>query len=983
MKPALFLFLALLSVHPAAPTSIDWQTRYQEVSQLEKSGQADQAQALAENIASEAENRVGPQSSELVPVLKELSQLYLRRHLYPKAEALLQRMLEIQEKNFGPDDPKTADAVSDLGWYYQNMADYPRARKLLQRSLEIREAKLGRRHEAVADSLNSLGVLSENLGEFKQSEQYYLEALQIRRELLGPDHPSTGTTTNNLATLYWSLGDYGRAEQYFNEALRIREKDFGPLALSTATSMNNLALLYRSMGDYSRARPLYLKVLAIREAKLGPEHPFTLTTVHQLALLYADLGDYPKAEQLLLRAVRGREKVFGSEHPDTARSLFHLAWLYDREKEYDQAEPLHLKALALRIKVLGEKHPETAGSYGYLARHYHLQGKLAEAEPLYKKALDLQIQLLGENAPDTLKTVENLACLYLDENKPDLSLSYARKAMQTRESMLQNLFTFTSEHQRIDFQKTLSLYNLPASLGNPDDIARVAFRTKGVVLDSMIEDQIAARASKDPDVARLFDQLQSVSRRLLRAEMRLPEDPGATPPGGGSELEKLQQEENVLQAGFARKISGNSSARRALQIDPGQIRKAIPKNSVLIEWLRYEAYQKNLQTKTAYGALVLAPGMPDRWVPLGDAAEIDSLVRSYQKYMHHRVRDAAVDRVTSDLSEKTWAPLASVFPPGTEQVILSPDGPLNFVSFAALPMQDGRFWAEKYFFTYVSSGRDLLRKNQPPANDQKIAVFANPDYKLRTAPANAIPAVASGGDLLRQFDGIELSPLSGSEDEARFLVQRSVPWKCDTVCYLGKQATESNLSALHSPLVLHMATHGLFLPEPGSPVVSSVPDRSGNPKPSIVLADPMQRSMLLLAGAQRTFDAWQKGIVPPTENDGIVSAGEVGGLDLQGTWLVVLSACDTGQGEARAGEGVLGLRRGFVMAGAQNLLLTLWPVGDSETVSLMESFYDKAFETRDAPRALALVQRERLELLRKKYGLGQAIRLSGPFILSF
>src|SRR4029453_13663823 len=153
--------------------------------------------------------------------------------------------------------------------------------------------------------------------------------------------------------------------------------------------------------------------------------------------------------------------------------------------------------------------------------------------------------------------------------------------------------------------------------------------------------------------------------------------------------------------------------------------------------------------------------------------------------------------------------------------------------------------------------------------------------------------------------------------------------------------------------------------------------------PERKLENPMYRSGLALAGAQRTLRAWGgEGEVPPVENDGIVTAEEVGGLKLNGTWLVVLSACETGLGEARAGEGVMGLRRGFIQAGAQNLLMTLWPISDQNTVKIMLDFYDAALKSSNAPQALADTQRDWLVKLRKERGLLEAVRFAGPFIMS-
>ena len=199
--------------------------------------------------------------------------------------------------------------------------------------------------------------------------------------------------------------------------------------------------------------------------------------------------------------------------------------------------------------------------------------------------------------------------------------------------------------------------------------------------------------------------------------------------------------------------------------------------------------------------------------------------------------------------------------------------------------------------------------------------------------------------------------------------------------FLGPNATEAELSQVSSPRVLHLATHGFFLPEVELGKQTN-PLQQPSEIPKTKLENPMHRSGLALAGAQRTLEAWSRGEVPPIENDGIVTAEEVGGLKLNGTWLVVLSACETGSGEARAGEGVMGLRRGFIQAGAQNLLMTLWPISDKTTVQIMLDFYEAADKTHNAPEALAEVQRNWLVKLRKELGLRAAVRLAGPFIMS-
>jgi CHAT domain-containing protein len=300
----------------------------------------------------------------------------------------------------------------------------------------------------------------------------------------------------------------------------------------------------------------------------------------------------------------------------------------------------------------------------------------------------------------------------------------------------------------------------------------------------------------------------------------------------------------------------------------------------------------------------------------------------------------------------------------------------------------------------VASGRDLLREFKP-SSAPVMLVYAHPDFnagKVREVrdEHNQLPAgvTAFRSVEIHDFQNVSLPPLPGTAREAADLSAqiKQVGWQSQV--FLGANATETQLEQTNSPRVLHLATHGFFLPDNEDD--QAIGENSGRhdagdsgtggleskPGRKVILKNPMHRSGLAVAGALRTLQAWAKGEVPPPENDGIVTAEEVGGLKLDGTWLVVLSACDTGSGEAKAGEGVMGLRRGFVQAGAQNLLMTLWPISDLTTVQIMLDFYVAAFKTGNAPQALADVQRDALVKFRQERGLLAAVQLAGPFIMS-
>jgi CHAT domain-containing protein len=338
------------------------------------------------------------------------------------------------------------------------------------------------------------------------------------------------------------------------------------------------------------------------------------------------------------------------------------------------------------------------------------------------------------------------------------------------------------------------------------------------------------------------------------------------------------------------------------------------------------------------------------------------------------VRDAALAEVLRGLYDSLCAPVLAALPEGIHRLVISPDGDLDFISFATLLDDNERFLADDFEIGYVASGRDLLRPADHPPRSRKLVVFADPDY----GHAPGAPAARGRGKAAGAAQD-NLAPLPGTVREADFLWQEAKREGCDAAIYRGAAASKANLVAQDSPYVLHLATHGLYLSADDFP---NVPAGSADASTG-TLGQPMMRSLLALAGASVTLRDWKRGIFPPLDNDGLLTAQQAAGLHLDTTWLVTLSACDTGTGEVRAGEGVLGLRRGFAEAGAENLLMTLWTADDAETSDLMEAFYRDALQSGDAPGALARAQRAKLDELRAKEGLSSAVRKAGPFVLSY
>jgi tetratricopeptide (TPR) repeat protein/CHAT domain-containing protein len=956
-------------------------------------GDYTKAEPLFQRALKIDEKALGPNHAGTAGALNNLGELYRSMGNYAKAEPLFQRALKIDEKALGPNHRDTSAVLSNLASLYYSLADYAKAEPLFQRALKIREKVLGPNHADTAVVLNNLGELYTFMGNYAKAEPLYQRALKIREKALDSDHPQIALSLNSLAALYYYRGDYAKAEPLYQRALKIKEKALGPDHPETATVLNNLALLYNSLGDYAKAEPLYQRALKIHEKALGPDHPDTAADLDRLATLYKGIGDYGKAEPLYQRALKIDEKALGPDHSNAAADLNNLAGLYDSMGDYAKAEPLHQRALKIAEKVLGPEHPNTAMGLNNLAELYRSTGDYDKAEPLYQRALKIDEKALGPDHPETAIVLNNLALLKIDTGETKDATALSAHARQAEEKHLSNILSFTSEQQRLTFQKTTDPYALFATLGNAAELAQTVLRQKGVVLDSLLEDRLVAEASSDPKQREIIAQLRAEKQRLMQLVLEVPKDLSeTTQKQRAAEKEKLSTEVEQLEAGLARQVAGLGKARRALSVTVPQVQSVLPKQAVLIELLRYFYYLEKIKFERRYGAVVISASGEPKWVPLGVAAEIEKDIALYQKSVRGKTDEATLGNVLKTLEERVWAPIQKALPEDSTTVIVSPDGELSFVSFATLLTPDDRFLGEKYSISYVASGRDLLRESKPSGNPTTV-VFANPDFgsqAITQAPASSSP-VALRSMEMRDLQSMWLPALPGTAAEAADLER----WAGKAVkVFLGPDATEAELRQVSSPRVLHLATHGFFLPEvelgkQTNPLLQPIELRKEtNPLvqpseiPKTKLENPMYRSGLSLAGAQRTLKAWGRGEIPPIENDGIVTAEEVGGLKLNGTWLVVLSACETGSGEARAGEGVMGLRRGFIQAGEQNLLMTLWPINDRITVEIMLNFYEAADKTHNAPEALAEVQRGSLIKLRKERGLLPAVRLAGPFLMS-
>jgi CHAT domain-containing protein len=945
------------------------------------------------------ENTLGPEHPDTAVSLGGLALLYRTTGFYAKAEPLYLRAIAITEKALGPEHPYTATALNNLATLYDATGAYAKTEPLYQRVLAITEKVLGPEHPSTAIALNNLAELYRVTGAYAKAEPLYLRTLAIIEKVLGPDHSNTATVLNNLAMLYSATGAYTKAEPLYQHALAVTEKALGPDHPETAISLNNLAFLYRTTGAYAQAEPLYRRALAIYEKTLGPEHPDTPNFLNNLAELYRATGAFAKAESFYQRALAIREKVLDPEHPDTADSLNNLAALYQSTGDYTKSEPLYQRALAIREKVLGPEHPSTATALNNLAALYRVTGAYAKAERFYQRALLIIEKALGPEHPETASSLNNLATLYqnigsYEKAEPlyQRALAITEKALAPDDpytaiwlSNLAALYQSTDAYAKAEplnrraqdimeintarfllsgdearkrayLQQRIGYAHADASfsLAAADPSARAlgitaVLRYKGRVLDAMAGSVALLRRSIDPKDQTIFDELAAVAQQLSALTFRGP---------GNLSVQAYRERADTL-AREQERLEGELSARSAAfrqavaPVTLGGVRQGLPADWVLIEWFRYQPFDpKATDEKTRWGAsryvaYVLRREGDPAAIDVGAARDIDRLVGRFRAAVSDPSRNAFYKEAAQDLFAKLIEPLRSSLS-GINRLLLSPDGALNLVPFAALMDEHGEYVAQRFELTYLTSGRDLLSLAAPAPARGRPAVMADPDYgQSASGPPLDISSYRSG-DLDRS--GLVFTPLAGTAVEARAL-QELLKLNAEEVL-TGTDATEERVKALHGPRILHVATHGFFLSDQQMTAAALRPvSFSTGALPHLPMGEnPLLRSGLALAGAnaRRSGDS----------DDGILTAAEAAQLDLRGTELVVLSACETGLGQVdEEGEGVYGLRRALVLAGAQAQLVSLWKVADAQTQALMVDYYRRLIKGEGRAAALREAQK--------------------------
>ncbi len=849
----------------------------------------------------------------------------------------------------------TGRALNVAGKYDDSIKTLTQARDLAEKSLPADDP-------LIASLLSSLAMVERTKGDMANAEENFQRAADIYRKAYGEESAEAARATGNLGLVHLSKGEFIEAKPYFEKAVEISERTLGPEDPQVVTYMMDLALVHSRMGDLQTAVDTFQRALKISEKWIGPDDELTMRLTYDLGDTYLDMNRPDLAKPLMEKTLAIIGRVHGPEHPYNAYPLQNLGIIARKDQNYDQALEYLTHAEKIREKSIGLHHPLTATLIVNIGNVYHDKGDYAKATEYLLQALDILETTSGPNDPATLMTLANLSRTYSAANDPARAFEYQTRTDQMVERSLSLNLATGSEREKLAYIDTIAHFNersiwmgvaeAPDNELAVDGAAAAILQRKARVLDALAESMATLRVHLKPEDRALLDDLSNTTSELASLSLA---GPKKTPlPEYQSQLDALQKKREKLEADISRRSEGYFEPESAVTLEA--VRAAIPANAALIEYATYRPYHPEqadddkMYSEARYVAFVIPRAGKIRFADLGPVKGIDADIAAWRASLADPTRKdtSALARV---VDQKVMAPVRAVAG-NPSHLLISPEGELNLVPFEALVDENRKFLVENYSITYLTTGRDLLRMQNPRASHSAPMVVANPLFgeptdtlvASATEPSHGSKSstltrrnVTTGASLSQMY----FAPLPGTEQEARS-IETLFP---NAVVVTGRDATKAALKQADAPQILHIATHGFFLNDPEPPSdekpskeaaasasARASAKRAGEASSDAGAADdnPLLKSGLALSGANATKDS--------SEN-GVLTGLEAAGLNLWGTKLVTLSACETGVGTVKDGEGVYGLRRAFFLAGTETLVMSLWDVSDRVTREMMSAYY--------------------------------------------
>jgi CHAT domain-containing protein/tetratricopeptide (TPR) repeat protein len=945
---------------------------------------------------------------DLATALGGLGTLYDNLDKYADAEQVFNQALAANLKALGPQHPLIGLSLEHLADAYSGEGKFTDAEQTYAKAMASEEKSTSPDQSTIALIEEDTAELLRDEGKYPQAESLLLQALQNRAKALGPNHPDVAGVLTDLGRLYEHEFRYSDSERAFKQALAIDLKSLGEQNLQTLATVIDLANLYASHGQASQAEPLFAGAVPMYVKILGDSSKEVGDAFSDAGQLMLTEKKFDGAGKMFNSAGQIYQKVEGPQGLDVAKCLDLLGSTAEDLGKHDDAESLHKRAMAIFEKVNGPESPTLTPALEGLGRIYKNEHRYAEAEPMYQRQLKIDQAHLSPNDPALRNDEEDLAALYFAWDKPSQAAPYFQAELGKLIDEFRANAATMSERDRILYFSTQQLAlpiffsfaakyhdQIPELSGQMYD---ALLEQKGLIAASAAAMRAAVVASGDPQAVQMLDKLTS-DRAQVAA---LVENKVGDPANYRVQLDQVATEANTLEQELMKRSAKLSQQKAQNAATWRDVQKALKPGESAVELTKFPNHNGlDLTGDFLYVALVVTPDCKEPiLVNLGTTKDLETgpmlayrddvgQTRGFEAEPAPAAQQGAVTN-TSAAYAAFWKPLEPALG-ASKRVYVSPDGVLNTIPMGLMADSDGKLLMEKVQLRIVNSTKDLLLPAHV-AQTKSALVVGNPKFDLtadqqkaamaelrggaagagaqrpsQAAGQNAAPVTqisnagaaqfaSRGGDL----KGGDLNPLPGTQVEVETVdkLLKSAGWQASE--YTNDLALKDAVTEAHAPRVVHIATHGFFLSDEELTATAEERGEKAN-----VNEDPMLRSGLFFAGADRV----RQGAAPEAGvDDGVLTAFEASQLNLEGTELVVLSACETGLGKQLNSDGVFGLRRGLQEAGADAVMMSMWSVPDKETQELMALFYQKWLGGMEKPEALRQAQLEEREAVRKRYG---------------
>ena len=889
---------------------------------------------------------------QLAMSINTMAQIYNSTGRFSEAEILYKEALEIVKKVFKGDNPTTASAISNLAAFYQIAGKYNDSELLYKEALQMQRRLFKGDHFDLATSINNLATLYYNTYNYKEAESLLTEAYEMQRRLYKGDNSSLAQSINNMALFYYKSGNYTKAEPLFNEAYEMRKRLFKSDHPDIANSITSIGTFNKAKGNYSLAESLFLQAKEMLMRIYGIDNPILGEFFSDLGGLYLSMKKYPEAETYLKEALKLNKRILKVDHFSLARNMNDLAICYYYLHNYGEFETLLNEAYEMYNRISKSDNVHLATCKSNLAFYYTSNGNYAKADSLYKEALEMIRKIFKGDHIKVARCINNLAGSYKDHGRLRDAEPLFLESYNMTKRLAYRYFPYLNEKAKFDYWNTqkgiindIYKFALDYYPQKPEILSQlydINLATKGLVINSQEKALQNARS-----LERTIENWRSTREKWVN----LFQNPDKAKRMGIDidSLEKvaLSYETQISAASpqFRRYIDTTSITWRDVQnkLKPGEAAVEI------LQFINLRKAKKD--TSIVYLALIIKNNTKENpeivIMDTTNELESESIIK-YQSLMDASKKNSKNSYVKSSnksindelkkLYNVFWKKINDKLE-GISKVYLSPDGVYNKVNPNILinPETD-KYLIEEKKICFLTNSKNLVEVERYKTESQattQATLIGNPNFDL---PKKFIKSDSpkENFELNRALSFLpskKIASLPGTESEVKDITKDLEANKWQVNDYLGAQALESMVKKLKNPRILHLATHGVFLKD--VEMIKEL-DMQEDRKEKYV-ENPLLRSMLLFAGAQNTI----RGETISGDDDGILTAYEIMNLDLDNTELVVLSACNTGLGEVRNGEGVFGLQRAFQMAGAKAIIMSLWSVNDYATKELMTTFYDK------------------------------------------